>query len=321
LSVRRSLSLGTRGSQLALRQAGIVADRLRRQYPKLGLELVTVATRGEGDSRPFARIGEGGLFTTELGAAVATGAVDVAVHSAKDLTGELAPETTIVCVPERAVPADVILGGEGATGEEAVESLSRGAVVGTSSTRRRALLMETRPDLEVVELRGNLDSRLPRIGRDVDAAVVAAAGLERLAPSSLPSCVALDPWTWVPAPGQGALAVQALRERGDLADLFEPLRDATATLELEAEWAFAEAVGGGCSSALGCFARIEREMMEVVAFLGVADGSRCLRRRTRGSARDAAALGRNLADELLREGAGELLAAMRTEAVRPVPAP
>jgi hydroxymethylbilane synthase len=184
------LRIATRGSPLALAQAAIVSNLLRAEHPQLEVDTVVVRTTGDRDARPYAAIGGKGLFTAEVERAVVEGRADVAVHSAKDLTAALAPGCTIVCVPERAPVHDVVLGGEGTTGEERLTSLPAGAVVGTSSMRRRALLSEVRPDLPAIDFRGNVGTRIRKLERgEVGAAILAAAGYPGLGsgPRTAPS--------------------------------------------------------------------------------------------------------------------------------------
>ncbi|MGH2820651.1 MAG: hydroxymethylbilane synthase, partial [Actinomycetota bacterium] len=157
------LVISSRGSRLALKQADMVSELVRGIHPSIAIEVRTVKTSGDRDQRPFGAIGGKGLFTSEVEREVAEGRADVAVHSAKDLTAELAPGCAIVCVPRRGPVHDVVVGGGGARGEERLAALPAGGRIGTSSMRRRALLAEVRPDLEAVELRGNLDTRLRKI--------------------------------------------------------------------------------------------------------------------------------------------------------------
>ena len=306
-----SLVLATRGSRLALTQASIVAEMLRAAHPDLGVEIQVVKTTGDRDARPFAAIGGKGLFTAEIERAVVEGAADIAVHSAKDLTAELAPGCVIVCVPPRAAVHDVVVGGAGETGEERLQSLPPNAAVGTSSMRRRALLAEARPDLEVRELRGNLDTRLRKVEHgELDAAILAAAGIDRLLGAGS-STGGLTPDWWVPAPGQGALAIEALRDRSDLVELLSPLEDRLARSELTAERAFAQRLEGGCSVPLGCLARATEERLIVTGFLGSPWGTGNLRDRASGSLDDGAQLGIELADAILAAGGDEILADVR----------
>lgn len=297
--------LAGRGSRLALRQTESVAAMLRRVHPGLVVDIVTVSTSGDRDFRPFAEIGGRGLFTAEVQRAVTAGTADAAVHSAKDLTADLAPGCAIVCVPGRADPRDAVVGGTGDGGDARLASLPPGAAVGTSSMRRRALLLESRPDLEPVDFRGNLDTRIAKVAAGaVAAALVARAGAERLGSAA---AAAIEDDRWVPAPAQGALAVEALTERSEIAALFAPLDDAGARAEVTAERAFAARLEGGCSVPLGCLARISNGRLVVTGFLGLPDGSAALRDRISGPASEAAALGAELADAMLGAGGRDLL--------------
>ncbi|HEY7873950.1 MAG TPA: hydroxymethylbilane synthase [Actinomycetota bacterium] len=317
--VPSKLVIASRGSRLALRQASIVEALVSAARPDITVEVRQVTTTGDKDSRPFAAIGGKGLFTSEVERAVLEGAADVAVHSAKDLTAELAPGCAIVCVPARAVAHDVVVGGEGATGEERLASLRNGARVGTSSMRRRALLAEARPDLETVELRGNLDTRMRKVeDGEIDAAILAAAGIERLL-GAAPVDATLDPGWWIPPPGQGALAVEALAERADVVELFAALDDPAARDEVTAERAFAARLEGGCSVPLGCLARASSSGLLLTGFLGSPEGSGNLRDRASGARHEAAQLGVELADAILAAGGDEILADLReVEAPEPV---
>lgn len=323
------LVLATRGSRLALRQAGIVSELLRGAHPTLEVEVNVVETRGDRDQRAFSAIGGKGLFTSEVETAVVRGDADVAVHSAKDLTAELAEGCAIVCVPRRAAREDVVVGGTGSTGEDRLGALPEGARVGTSSMRRRALLAEGRPDLEVVEFRGNIDTRLAKVERgEVDAAILARAGIERLAgeasddaPAGSATGAPLDPGWWLPAPGQGALALEALTARTDVAELLAPVEDPVARAELECERAFATRLEGGCSVPLGCSANADGTRLVVTGFLAGPEGSQAIRDRISGGVHEAAALGRELAEAILTCGGGDLLEELRETAAPPVPEP
>ena len=312
----RTLVIATRGSRLALAQTEVVTERIKALHPRIEVEVLTVSTKGDVDkSRPFAALGGKGLFTTEVERAVVEGRADVAVHSAKDLTADLASGCRIVGVTSRASVADVVVGGEGASGEERIASLPSGALIGTSSMRRRALLAEARPDLEAVELRGNLDTRLRKVADgEVTVAVVAAAGMERLGAAAAgagPDAAPLDPQWWVPAPGQGALAVEALEDRPDLHELFEASSDRVTWAELVCERAFAARLEGGCSVPLGCHARVAGDSLVATGYLGAPDGSHGLRDRISGGPAHAEALGEELAAAIHAGGGAEDLSELR----------
>jgi hydroxymethylbilane synthase len=311
------LTIASRGSRLALRQTEIVVERLQELHPDLRARVITVTTRGDVDRRPFRALEGKGLFVKEVERELLEGRADVAVHSAKDLTAELAQDCVVACVPERATAADVVVGGgPGSSGEGRLAALPAGARVGTSSMRRRVLLAEARPDLDVCELRGNLDTRLSKLARgDVAAAVLAAAGLERLGVGGQGE---LDPTSWVPAPGQGTLALEARAARADVIALLEPLDDPRAAAELACERAFAGRLEGGCSVPLGCLARADGARLVATGFLGAPDGSTCLRDRVSGDAAEAGALGVELAEAILAAGGDDVLAEIvAAEAVQP----
>ena len=313
------LIVATRRSRLARTQTDLVIDALRVAHDGLEVEVLEVITTGDRDRRPFAEIGGKGLFTSEVENALVEGRADIAVHSAKDLTARLAPGCTIVCVPARARRGDVVVGGTGEGGEQRLGALPPGTTVGTSSLRRRSLLAELRRDVEVVELRGNLDTRLEKVRSGVvGAAVLAAAGLDRLGMGS--ESAALDPEWWVPAPGQGALAVEALEGRADLRELLGPLVDPAATAELRAERAFAERLEGGCSVPLGCNARVHGERIAITGYLGSHEGH-SVRERLSGAVPDAAELAAELADAVLAAGGDRILAAIEGREAPQVDAP
>ncbi len=297
----------------------MVADLVTEAHPSMEVEIITVTTAGDRDkTRPFAAIGGKGLFTAEVERAVEEGRADVAVHSAKDLTAELAPGCVLMGVPARGPVHDVVVGGGGGDGDERLEALPPGARVGTSSMRRRALLAEVRPDLDLVELRGNLDTRLRKVAAgEVDAAVLAAAGIARLRGGAEGGH--LDPTWWVPAPGQGALAVEGRADRTDLVTLFGALSHPGTRDELACERAFSEELEGGCSVPLGCHARSGDTGLLVTGYLGWPGGAQGLRDRISGPPSEAAALGRELARALLASGGREILDELEATAEEEMP--
>jgi hydroxymethylbilane synthase len=315
------LVIASRASRLALRQAAIVSELVRAAHPDLAIEITTVTTTGDRDGRPFEAIGTSGLFTSEVEREIAEGRADVAVHSAKDLTARLAEDCAIVCIPARGPIHDVVIGGEGASGEDRLSALPSAARVGTSSMRRRALLAESHGHLEAVEFRGNIDTRLKKVAEGaVDAAILAAAGLVRLGvePSTYG---ALDPGWWVPPPGQGALAVEARTDRADIKELFESLDDSATSCEVMSERAFAARLEGGCSVPLGCLARASEGNLVVTGYLGDPDGGQSLRDRVSGPLADAETLGRELAEAILEAGGDEILDGIDPDRAPEVPAP
>jgi hydroxymethylbilane synthase len=287
--VTARLRLGTRGSALALAQAEAVSRALD------GAEVVAVRTddAGPGDKARFVRGVEEALLAGE---------VDIGVHSAKDLPGELPDGLTIAGVPGRQDPADAYLGAAAS-----LDDVGEGARVGTASLRRRSQLFALRPDLEVVELRGNVDTRIGRLeAGECDGIVLAAAGLRRLGREG-EIAFALTPEQMTPAPGQGCLAleVRAGDERASAAA--GHLLDEAALVELTAERAATVALGADCHTPIGVLARARGEALRMDGFAGLPDGSEWVRDTVEGSSDGAAALGELLAERMLAAGAEEIL--------------
>jgi hydroxymethylbilane synthase len=282
------IRIGTRGSALALAQAQSVAERLP------SAELVPIATSGDRGART-----DKSRFVKEIEEALLAGEVDLAVHSAKDVPGELPAGLAIVAVPARADPRDALCGAA------SLEEIGEGAVVGTASVRRGAQLLALRPDLEVRELRGNVDTRLRRLAEgDFDAIVLARAGLERLGRDG--EGVALA--ELVPAPGQGCLALEARADDGRVAKAVAPLTDREALIALTAERALVTALGASCHTPIGAHAELADDVLRLTAFVGLPDGSYWIRDELDGDPDDPVELGHVVADRLEAAGAREVLA-------------
>ena len=304
------LRLGTRGSALALAQAEAVAAALG-DAGSSAVEVVPIKTSGDQDG---ARIGgppekdDKARFVREIEAALLAEEVDVGVHSAKDLPSELPGGLTIAGVPKRENPLDCWVGPE-----STLDAVPEGARVGTSSLRRRAQLLALRPDLEIVELRGNVDTRLAKLADGVlDAIVLAAAGLSRLGRAS-EIAFNIDLEQLTPAPGQGALALETREGDEPAATAVEGISEPEATTELRAERAAAAALDGSCNTPLGVHARHTGDRLEISGFCGLPDGSEWIRDRMDGGREEPEALGRELAERMRAAGAGEVLA--RAEAM------
>jgi hydroxymethylbilane synthase len=297
----RPLRLGTRGSALALAQAELVAKALD------GAEIVPIKTSGDQKSRePTADDGTGGdkaRFVREIERALLEGEVDLGVHSAKDLPTDLPDELEISGVPEREEPADAYVGEAGS-----LDEVPRGARIGTSSLRRRAQLLALRPDLEILDLRGNVDTRLGRLeAGDFDGLVLAAAGLRRLDRAG-EIAFSLDPDQLTPAPGQGALAIESRRSDQHACGLAESITDRGALATLAAERSLVAALEASCNTPLGATAALESGgRMRLRAFCGLPDGSEWLRDERVEDASDPEGLGRRLAERMIAAGAGEIL--------------
>ena len=298
------MRLGTRGSALALAQSGMVARALEDAAPGLKVELVEIRTSGDEGTRTAASsVGDKSRFVKEIEEALLAGDVDLAVHSAKDVPGVLPDGLAIVGVPPREDARDSLCGGA-----RSLDDLPEGASVGTSSLRRRAQLLAARPDLEVSDLRGNVDTRLRKLASGShDAVVLATAGLRRLGRSEgFPLPVGL----MTPAPGQGCLALEARRDDLEVAEIAGLLTDREALIRLTAERAVVEHLEATCHTPVGAYAELRAggAELELAAFVGAADGSSWIRDALAGSAEEPGALGREVGERLLAAGAAEVLA-------------
>jgi hydroxymethylbilane synthase len=260
------IRLGTRGSKLALVQAGIVADRLRAAGHEV--EVLRIVT--EGDLRPVDMVPGEGVFVAAIARALIAGEVDLAVHSAKDVPLEEEAELVIAAYPERADARDALVTRKGGT---SLETLPRGWRVGTDSPRRAGFVRAARPDLGLVPLHGNVDTRLRRLDEgEVDALILAAAGLDRLGRGDRID-QRLDTHVVTPAPAQGALAIQARRADADLRRELAAIDDGAVRLAVRAERAVLEATGGTCRAPVGAFAEVQDGQFEMVVGGVNSDGS------------------------------------------------
>jgi hydroxymethylbilane synthase len=293
-----ALRLGTRGSALAVAQSTTVAHSLEALGEQV--ELVEIVTAGDRQRA----IGDKGRFVKEIEQALIDGEIDFAVHSAKDVPGELPDGLEIVAVPERADPRDALCGAA------TLEELPEGAVVGTASLRRQAQLLALRPDLEIRELRGNVDTRLRKLTEDGYAAIVlAAAGLERLGRGA--EGAPLVETALTPAAGQGCLALEARAGNDAVREVLERLTDASALAELTAERAVVTGIEATCDTPVGVRATTRGDRLAIRAFVGAPDGSSWIRDEIEGAASDPAALGDEVAERLLAAGARDILATRR----------
>ncbi|HVH12664.1 MAG TPA: hydroxymethylbilane synthase, partial [Longimicrobium sp.] len=298
-----SLRIASRGSELALWQSRAVRDALLAADPALAVEIEVIKTTGDViQDVPLAKIGDKGLFTKELDEALLGGAADLAVHSLKDVPTRLPEGLVLAAVTEREDPRDVLLLPPGASGD--LDSLPAGARVGTSSLRRRAQMQALRPDLAVLDLRGNLNTRLAKLDRgDYDAIVLAAAGVLRLGWTDRISAY-LDAPAWLPAVGQGALAVVARGDRADVVDRLRALHDPDSAACTTAERALLRALEGGCQVPIGALGGVEDGRLVLHGLVAALDGGRIVRVEESGPPEEAEAIGRRAADALLALGAG-----------------
>jgi hydroxymethylbilane synthase len=304
--------IGTRSSELALRQARQVAALLADRG--VASELVTYTTIGDRIlDRPLNAIGEKGLFTAELEADLLAGRTDCAVHSLKDLPTSDPAGLHIIALLEREDPRDAFVTAPGVTARTLTE-LPKGARVGTSSLRRRAQLRALRPDLDVRELRGNVGTRLRKIDEgQVDAALLAAAGLRRLGLADRIVSL-LDPPEWLSAPGQGAIAVQARVNDPELSAILGALDHAATRAAVTAERALLAALEGGCQVPIGAATMHEPKYgLMLHGIIAAIDGSSVVRGGLPINADDPAASGRELARQLHAAGGADILAELRTQ--------
>lgn len=299
------IRIGTRGSPLALAQANEVRSRLLGAHADLGpdgVELEIFRTRGDRIlDRPLAELGGKGLFTEEIEAALADGRIDLAVHSMKDMPTSLPDGLVIGCVLEREDPRDGFISPQAAH----FRDLPKGAVVGTASLRRQAQVLNQRPDLRVVTLRGNVQTRLDKLkqGR-IDATFLALAGLRRLGLEDRLTA-AIDPGDMLPAVAQGVIGIECRADDTRAADVLAPLNHADTATRLAAERAFLKALDGSCQTPIAGLAILDGPELWLRAQVLSPDGRRSLKTERRGEAADAAALGRDAGNELkARAGPG-----------------
>jgi hydroxymethylbilane synthase len=303
--MNETLRIATRKSALALWQANHVKDLLRSAHPGIEVELVKIVTRGDRIlDRPLADIGGKGLFLKELEHAMLDGQADLAVHSMKDVPAVMADGLVLDAVLPRANPYDALVSREG----HDFAQLPAGSRVGTSSLRRRAQLLSQRPELEVLDLRGNVDTRLAKLDRgDYDAVILACAGLERLGLGERIT-ETLKPPAWLPASTQGIIGLQCRADDPRTRALIEPLADEAAMLVANAERAVAQVLEATCQVPLAVHAVLAGDKIRLQARVDAPDGSHGASAEGEALAGQGAELGRQLAGELLAGGAAEIMA-------------
>ena len=300
-----SLRLGTRGSPLARWQAEWVAARLSEHG--VAVELVPISTQGDVTTGSLSEIGGQGLFTKEIQRALLNGEIDLAVHSLKDLPTEPVAGLTLGAVPLRESVGDVLV----SHGIDSVAALPPHARIGTGSTRRRAQLLHVRPDLQMLDIRGNVDTRLRKLDAgDFDAIVLAEAGLKRLGLGD--RIVHVIPLaTMLPAVGQGALGIEVRADDVATRQAVAPLNDGATRCAIDAERALLATLRGGCMAPVGAWGRIEVDTLKLDGVVLSHDGARRLFAASQGEPDAAAALGEAVAEQLLAQGAAELISSAR----------
>ena len=300
---RKPVLVGTRGSGLALRQTEEVLERLRTLHPGREFHVVTIRTQGDASpNAPLAGLGRG-IFVKEIEGAILRGEIDMAVHSLKDMPTALPEGLALGAVCRRGNPRDALVNRWGCR----LEELPEGARIGTSSPRRASQLRSLRPDVQVLPIRGNVDTRLRKTrGDDYDGAILATAGLERL---GLQDEVAehLSVNDFVPAPGQGVLAVEVRSDDAGARALLSELEHHETRRSITAERAFLEALGGGCQVPVGAYARCDQDTMILTLYLGSEDGAQAFRTKVRGRAGNPHETALDGYQRLVERGAGALL--------------
>jgi hydroxymethylbilane synthase len=300
----RAVKIATRQSPLALWQAHHVSALLTSRHPGLQVSLVEMTTEGDRFlSAPLSRIGGKGLFVKEIEQCLIDGRADIAVHSLKDMTSVLPEGLMLAAVPAREDPRDAFCSPTGLT----LDRLPPGARVGTSSLRRSCILRSRRPDLEIVSLRGNVQTRLKKTRElELAGAMLAYAGLKRLGLEHEITEV-LSPEVSLPAVGQGVLAIQCRTADSEVRELLAPLEDAVTRVAVTAERALLAKLEGGCTVPLAGHATVKDGVVHLRGFVGQPDGSKLVAGEVSGPEREAQALGERLAEDLLSRGAREIL--------------
>lgn len=311
--LRNSLKIGSRRSKLALWQAEFIKSELEKLYHRLEIEIVKIVTSGDKIlDVPLARIGGKGLFVKEIEAALSRGEIDIAVHSMKDVPTELPEDLEIAVITEREKPFDALISNSG----KGLASLPIGAVVGTSSLRRRAQLLNHRSDLQIVDLRGNLDTRMRKLETEgMEAIIVAAAGVIRLGHENMLTEI-LPPEIFIPAVGQGSLGIEVRKSDSDVKSMIAPLKHDDSFDAITAERALLRKLEGGCQIPIGAYGQTDNGQLKLMGIVASLDGGEMVRGEVCGVASDAANLGIQLADQLFHSGGKEILEEIRKEEIR-----
>lgn len=293
----KQLIIGSRSSRLAMVQAQYVRDKIKKSYPELDIEIKTIKTTGDKITDvALSRIGDKGLFTKEIEEALLRKEVDLAVHSMKDLPTELPQGLKIAAVTKREDPRDVLVSGKGFT----LKTLTKGSRVGTSSLRRRAQVLHIRKDLDILDLRGNLDTRMKKLEQGLfDAVILAYAGIKRLGFKSKLSKIPIE--EILPQAGQGALGIEIRKDNKEADDIVKVLDDSDAHLCIDAERALLAGLEGGCQVPIGVYAKVDKNQLSIKAGVFSLDGEIAVKDEISGEKKDAQALGSQLAERIIKQ--------------------
>lgn len=298
-----SITIGTRGSQLALWQSQFIKNRINSLYPNLDIELKIIKTKGDTiQDRSLVGLGKG-VFTKEIEIALIEKEIDLAVHSLKDLPTEEPEGLCITAIPSREDPRDILI----TENHTPLNDLSNGARIGTSSPRRKAQLLHLRSDLEIVNIRGNVDTRIDKLNStDIDGIILAAAGIKRLQKEDLITQY-FEINQIVPAVGQGALAIQVHEENTHIIKILHPINDVKTSAEISAERTVLEALGGGCQLPIGAYADSNDNELSLIASVCHPNGTHRIIEEYSGKLENAIDIGNIVAEKLLNNGADNLL--------------
>ena len=302
--MRPLLRIGTRASLLAVTQSTWVKDQIESQYPDTEVELVRITTKGDKIlDVPLAKVGGKGLFVKEIEDALLANEVDIAVHSMKDVPTALPEELHVAIIPKRETAADAFV----SVRYKTIEDLPLGATIGTSSLRRKSQLSAMRPDLRILDLRGNLDTRLKKMEQgEYDAIILAGAGLNRLGMQQRITAL-FTPTQMLPAIGQGSLGLELRKEDAELLDGLQFLHHADTATTVSAERAFLIRLDGGCQVPIGAHATLDGDKVCLTGLVASVDGTTILKDSIEGPAGEAAQLGTQLAETLLDRGGKAIL--------------
>lgn len=305
--MKTNLIIGTRQSLLALWQSNYIAGRLREEYPGCEVTLKKIVTKGDRIlDVPLAKIGDKGLFTKEIEQELLDGTIDLAVHSLKDMPTVLPQGLCLTAITERANAGDAFVSNK----YNSIEEMPKGSVLGTSSLRRRAQFLAKRPDLKIVDLRGNVDTRLKKLDEgQMDAIILAAAGLTRLGHEDRIKQIIPHDYC-LPAVGQGALAIECRSDNFQVRQMLDFLNDTPTKQATDAERAFLGLLEGGCQVPIGVHADVKDGYLNMTAVIASLDGSTIIRDSAEGKAADAVETGRALGQKMLDNGGKEILAAI-----------
>ena len=302
---KKLLRIGTRASQLALWQANWVKSELEKRYPDMEVTLTKIKTQGDKIlDVPLAMVGGKGLFVKEIEEAMLRDEIDIAVHSMKDVPTIFPEGLALRCITEREDCRDIVIL---RPGFKSWKDLPQGARIGTSALRRKAQLLHLRPDLQMVDIRGNVETRIRKLTEDnLDAVILAAAGMHRLG-FSRQIGEYLPVYVSIPAIGQGALGIESRIDDDQTNSLIDFFNHPQTDWAVRAERAFLKRLEGGCQVPIACHGTVEGETLSLTGFVSDCEGVRCLKKTTTGSVHSAEQIGTSLGDDLLILGAGKIL--------------